>query len=402
MSQSPAAPKASGALRAVTLAGRAGLWDVTWQEGRITQIAQSHGPQAKGGYLSAPFVDIHTHLDKTMTVARMPRRASSLFDAIDMMAKDAANWTQTDVRARASLALEQAYHHGTSAMRSHIDWHQATPPGGFGALSELAADWRGKLHLELAALIPLDLVADVAPQAAQALAPVNGVLGAFLYRNDDMAAKLAQVFDLAERHDLALDFHVDEGLDPEACGFDLILRETEQRGLKGRVLCGHACSLSIRDPLEVADLLARAVAAGLGLTVQPGANAHLQDGQQGRTPRLRGLAPLLEADQAGMSIMLGSDNVRDAFYPYGDYDMSDVLRLATINGHLDPEMWIAAITERPSAWMGLDLALREGGAADFNWFAVQDAAELVSSPRAARTIWRAGQMLSASSEGDAK
>lgn len=383
-------------LTGIAIAGRRGAWDLTHRGGRITALRPSRAQG--GGFVTPLFADIHTHLDKTFTTQRMPRRAESLFEAIEMMGADAAGWTPEDIRARAGLALRRAYHHGTALMRSHVDWHGAEPPAAWHALHDLATEWRGRLDLQLASLTPLDLLPEIGPAIAARLRADGGILGAFVYRNDDLAAKIATVFDLAEHYGLDLDFHVDEGLDPQAQGFDEIVAQTAARGMAGRVLCGHSCSLSIRDPDQVARLLDAAARVGVGLTVLPGANSYLQDAAPGRTPRLRGLAPLREAQAAGMAVMIGSDNVRDGFFPYGDYDLADTFRLAVIAGHLPPDDWLDAISTRPAGWMGRSLGIEEGAPASFIRHDAADLAELVSRPRAARQIWRDGHVLP--QEGD--
>lgn len=377
-------------LTGVRLVGRDGHWDLSVGDGRIAALTAS---AERGGGLVLPLLaDIHTHLDKTFTASRMPARATSLFHAIEMMQADALGWDHADVRRRASRALDRAWRHGTALMRSHVDWYDTTP-AAWPVLRDLAGEWQGRVGLEIASLTPLDLFPDVGEAIARTVQADGGVLGAFIYRNDDLAAHLALVFDLAEKYDLRLDFHVDESLDAEARGVDAVVAETERRGLAGRVLCGHGCALSVRDPGEVADLLARAGAAGLGLTVLPGCNAYLQDAGAGRTPRLRGLAPMHEARAAGLEVMIGSDNVRDAFFPYGDYDLFDAFRGAALLGHLQPEDWLDAVSETPARWMGKSLALTEGGPADFIRLDAEDLTDALSRPRAPRAVWRDGRIL---------
>lgn len=378
-------------LQGITLAGQSGFWDLEQEAGRITALRPA--TMGGGGYVMPLLADVHTHLDKTMTASRMPRRAQSLFDAIEMMGQDAARWSDDDLRSRATQGLAKAFHHGTALMRSHVDWSYVEAPRSWHVLRELAQDWRGRVDLQRASLTALDDLVRIGADIAPILRRDGGILGAFVYRNDDLAAHIKTVFDLAESHDLHLDFHVDEGLDVEARGIDAIIEETARRGMAGRVLCGHGCALSVRDPAEVETLLGRAAEAGIGLTVLPGANSYLQDAGPGRTPRLRGLAPLQEAAAAGVPVMLGSDNVRDGFFPYGDYDLIDVLRMGVLMGHLPPEDWLDAISARPAVWMGHDLSLRSGGPADFIHFDATDLNDVISRPSAVRRVWRDGAVL---------
>lgn len=382
--------ESTSVLDGVRVAGRAGHWRLSVEGGRLA-LAPS---QATGGGLVLPLMaDAHVHLDKTYTSARIPGRPATLFDAIEMMGRDALRWTEADLRARAGEGLERAYSHGTGAMRSHVDWTARDVPLAWRVLNELAQDWRGRVELQLAALSPLDLLAEAGDGIARRVARDGGVLGAFVYRNARLPEKLGRVFDLAERHDLCLDFHVDEGLEPEAQGIDAIVAETARRGFGGRVLCGHGCALSVRPEDDVRAVLDRAGAAGLALTVLPTTNMWLQDNRPGHTPRLRGLAPLREARAAGVEVLFASDNVRDAFYPHGDYDMADVFRAAVLGAQLEPEDWLGAIGTQAARWCGAVQAIEDGGPAEFIWHDARDPDDLVSRPRAARQVWRGGQPL---------
>lgn len=387
----------ASAMTGMAVAGRAGLWDMTLKGGRIAAMRPS---AVTGGGLVLPLLaDIHTHLDKTFTIARLPRRATSLFEAIGMMEGDAFHWTSADIRRRAALALARAIGHGTALMRSHVDWLDARAPLAWPVLRELAQDHKDRITLQLASLTPLDAFAAHGEVIAAQVRDSGGVLGAYVYHNDDLAAKVATVFDLAERHGLELDFHVDEGLETDARGIDAIVAEAERRRMGDRVLCGHACALSVRPASAVSRLLERAAAAGIGLTVLPGANGYLQDASPGRTPRLRGIAPMQEAQAAGMAVMVGSDNVRDGFFPYGDYDMIDVFRQAVLAGQLQPDQWLGAISETAAARMGRSLALHEGGPADFIWLDASDLGDLVSRATARRVVFRGGAPMRNADDG---
>ncbi len=379
------APRLSG----VRLADRAGTWDIAVRDGRIAALSPVE--QGGGGMVLPLLADVHVHLDKTFTGHRIEGRPATLFDAIDAMSADRALWTEDDVRARAQRALERAWRSGTGAMRTHVDWSEAEVPLAWPVLCELREEWRGRVHLQLASLSPVELLVEEGAAIAARVARDGGVLGGFVYRNGALEEAVEKVFALADRHDLRLDFHVDEGLEPEAQGFDVIVAETARREMAGRVLCGHACSLAIRPEDEVARVLDAAGEAGVALTVLPTTNAWLQDGTPGRTPRLRGLAPLHEAREAGIEVMIASDNVRDGFYPFGDYDLVEVFRAAVLAAHLDPADWSHAIADMPANWCGMTLpALEEDEPADFLWIDAEDWADLVSCPRARRVVWRDG------------
>jgi cytosine deaminase len=381
-------------LKGVAVAGRSGHYDISIDSGRIASLTPSQA--TGGGFITPLLADVHVHLDKTFTIGRIAERGSAkvecLFDAIDLMNIDRESWNSDDIRARATRGLETAYAQGVGAMRTHVDWTTPDVPTAWPVLNELRQEWKDRIDLELAALIHGDIVLDSGAAIAQRVAKDGGVLGAFFYRNADLEAKIEEMFRVAVQHDLKLDFHVDEGLEVEADGFSLIVAATKHHNMGGRVLCGHACSLSLRSPEELSRILDAAADAGTALVSLPTSNLYLQDRIGGKSPRLRGVAPLKEARHAGMDAMLGSDNVRDAFYPYGDYDPLSVLRLAAPVCHLEPDEWLDSITTLPARFIGSDRvnALNEGRTANFIWHDATDINDLISRPQTRRVIWRDG------------
>ncbi|MFK4821061.1 amidohydrolase family protein [Ochrobactrum quorumnocens] len=384
-------------LKGVAVANLRGYYDIGLDAGRITSLTPSQA--TNGGFVTPLLADVHVHLDKTFTIERIAQRGSAkvecLFDAIDLMNVDRQTWNADDIRVRATRGLEAAFAHGVGAMRSHVDWTTPEMPTAWPVLNELRDEWKDRIDLELAALIHGDIVLDAGVEIAERVAKDGGVLGAFFYRNADLEAKVEAMFRLAVQHSLKLDFHVDEGLEPEADGFSLIVAATKHHKMSGRVLCGHACSLSLRSPQELSSILDAAADAGTALVSLPTSNLYLQDRLGGKSPRQRGVAPLIEARRAGMDAMLGSDNVRDAFYPYGDYDPLSVLRLAAPVCHLEPDDWLDSVTTLPARFIGSDCVqvLSEGGPANFIWHDATDINDLISRPQARRVIWRDGTII---------
>ncbi|WP_176072696.1 amidohydrolase family protein [Brucella intermedia] len=381
-------------LQGVAIAGRTGHYDIQIEDSRIASLVPSQA--RNGGFVTPLFADIHVHLDKTFTIRRIAENGDAkvdcLFDAIDLMNTDRKNWSEADIRARATQGLQAAFEQGVGAMRSHVDWTTPEVPTAWPVLNELRQEWKDRLDLQLAALVHGDLVLDAGSQIAARVAKDGGVFGAFFYRNADLEAKIEEMFRVAVQHDLNLDFHVDEGLEVEADGFSLIVSATVRHGMAGRVLCGHACSLSLRGPDELQRILDAAADAGTALVSLPTSNLYLQDRIGGKSPRLRGVAPLKEARAAGMDVMLGSDNVGDAFYPYGNYDPLAILRLAAPVCHVEPQEWLDSITTLPSRLIGSERIqpLQVDGLASFIWHDAEDLTDLISRPQARRVVWRDG------------
>ena len=254
-------------------------------------------------------------------------------------------------------ALTEAWPAGTRALRTHLDWGGAEAPVSL-AVFEAAA--RGMARPRRAAVRGADAArpvrrGDAGERIAQAVQRAGGVLGAFVYRNDGIVHKLGRVFDLAQAYGLALDFHVDEGLDADATGLRTIAQLMIARGLQGRVACGHACSLSVQDDAAANETLALCAQAGIHLSRCPPPTSTCR--APGTARRCSAASRAARSRGAwACAPSLATDNVQDAFYPYGGYDLVETFGLGVQMAHLAPAAdWLDAITVSPArrwAWPG--------------------------------------------------
>jgi len=370
-------------------------FDVALRGERVTGIEPVPGPVR--GTLASALVDVHVHLDKNYTVDEVGAADGDLFAAIQRSAAHRERWTGLSVRERMGRALEDAWRSGTRAMRTHLDWVEPEDPLALGVFESLRSEWAGRIALQFVSLTPLDVFEDASAgeRIAASVARAGGVLGAFVYRNERLREKLARVFELAERHRLDLDFHVDEGLDPEADGLEAIAALAAPAHWRGRVTCGHCCSLSVRPAAGARATLCACAAAVIHLVALPTTNLYLQ-GAWDETPVPRGITRLREAAEAGLRPCIATDNVADAFHPYGSYDLVETFGLGVQVAHLSPaDDWLDAVTSRPAAAMGLewDGRIRIGCPADLVVLGARTAHELLTPAGRSRTVIRGGRAI---------
>jgi cytosine deaminase len=378
-------------------AGDAQVFDVTLAGDRVESIAPSASQsQARGTLLSA-LVEAHAHIDKNYTVQEVGAAQGNLFAAIDRMAKHRAGWSGQTLRPRMERALHEAWQSGARALRTHIDWVEGEPPAALAVFEALREEWRGRIELQFVSLTPLDLFADLAAgeRIARQVKRAGGVLGAFVYRNEGLVHKLGRVFDLAQDQGLGLDFHVDEGLDADASGLRSIAQLMRARDFRRSVVCGHCCSLAMQDDAVANETLALCAGAGIHIVALPTTNLYLQ-GAWDRTPVPRGITRIHEAAARGLRASLATDNVQDAFYPYGSYDLLETFGLGVQMAHLAPaEEWLDAITVSPAKALGLawDGRIAPGCPADLVLLAATGEHELVGPRGRRRTVIRGGQKI---------
>ena len=235
-------------------AGADEVFDVSIDGGVVKSIEPS--TQAARGTLLSGLVDAHVHIDKNYTVREVGAAEGDLFAAIGRMAAHRAGWTADALRIRMTRALDDAWRSGTRAVRTHLDWGEPTAPASLAVFEALREAWRGRIELQFVALTPLDLFADAdaGARVASIVKRADGALGAFVYRNEGIVHKLGRVFDLAQEHGLALDFHVDEGLDAQATGLRTIAQLAIARGMVGRVTGSTATTplMKTKSPTRLA------------------------------------------------------------------------------------------------------------------------------------------------------
>ena len=306
------------------------------RSGRVAGL--KNGPFGKSPRMVLPkLTEAHCHLDKCHTLHRIGDVGGDLLAAISAQAQDKQNWTEEDLAQRAQRGLDECQSAGCQTVRTHIDWgDSAAPPLAWHILAELQPQ---TATLQLAALTSIDQMADpvfAATVATHVAGTTGGILGSFVLNQDTeiLRAGLHNTFAEAYRLGLALDFHVDESLD-DLNGVELIADTALEMRHQGPVLCGHAVSLMNKTDQDLARIADKLAQAGIVICTLPTTNLYLQ-GRVAGTPIQRGITRVQELMQLGVSVIVGSDNVADAFCPLGQHDPRAALHLACLAGHLDP------------------------------------------------------------------
>ena len=87
------------------------------------------GPTGGSPWMVLPkLTECHVHLDKCFAISRMNGVRGGLQAAIAAQAADRVHWTQSDIRSRATRALEDLITSGCGSIRSHVDWGRDDNP----------------------------------------------------------------------------------------------------------------------------------------------------------------------------------------------------------------------------------------------------------------------------------
>jgi cytosine deaminase len=191
---------------------------------------------------------------------------------------------------------------------------------------------------------------------------------------------------LAERHDLPVDLHLDEHLEPERMLAPMVADAVIARGLQGRVTFSHLCALSALAAAPARALIDKIARAEITVIALPETNLLLQDRVDG-TPRRRGVTLVRELLAGGVKIRLGTDNVRDWFCPFGDGDMLDTALSGAMAAHLDdPSELIGAICDGRCS-------IEQGAPADLVLIPASSFDDALARRRAGRIVFKGGRQV---------
>jgi cytosine deaminase len=298
--------------------------------------------------------------------------------------------------------LRCAHAHGTAAVRTHLDSLPPQDEISWAVFDEMRERWKGRIELQAVALIGPQELADKPKvmRAGKIAKRVGGLLGGATASDPNSARSMLNVVEVAGELGIDIDMHCDETLDPNSSVLLHLAEAVLTTGFTGKVTAGHCCSLSVQDDVTLGRTAETVAKAGIAIVSLPMCNMYLQDRSNGRTPRMRGVAPLVELKAAGIPVAIASDNVRDPFYAYGDMDGLEVLREAGRVLHFDHPQETAWEAAR---MIGADAAkiagftyrgeIAVGAPADLLLFRARTWTELFARPQADREVLRAGEAI---------
>ncbi|MEM9319169.1 MAG: cytosine deaminase [Pseudomonadota bacterium] len=373
--------------------------DLTIADGKLSDGPADQVIEMGRAMVFPAFIDMHTHLDKAQMWNRTPNPDGTFEGALEGVNSDKpGRWDEADLVPRMSFALRSAYAHGTRAIRTHLDYFGAGAERSWPVFDRLRDSWRGQIDLQAVVLTGSDLAMDetALAQCADLVARYGGVMGSCTYPGPNQRAEIAGFFAAAEARGLALDFHVDETMNPDVNTLRDIAEVAIETGFVRHVVVGHLCALSTMPEAQALATLDLVAKAGLKVVSLPMCNLYLQDRHGARTPRNRGITLVHEMKARGISVSFASDNTRDPFYAYGDMDMLEVMREATRIGHLDHSDadWTHAFLTNPAAACGFEgPSLAPGAPADLVICKARNWTELFARPQADRIVLRHGRAI---------
>ncbi|OBZ10156.1 amidohydrolase family protein [Bacillus sp. FJAT-26390] len=381
------------------------LMDVGIRQGTIVYLAPSGGEhlpeahrtqQGNGGMLLPGFVEPHIHLDKAYLLSRMEQEAASLQDAIRMTADMKQGFTKEDMSARSMAVIREAVRSGVTHMRCHAEVDPILGLSAFEAAIELKEKVKHALDLQIV-VFPQEGISKSAGTAElmeEAMRLGGDVVGGITYQDLDLSAHLQFVFDLADKYGKPIDFHADFSDNPEQLAIAEIARRTIAAGMQGQVSAGHVTSLGSLERGQAAKAAELIKEADLHIMSLPATDLFI-NGRGDQEKQRRGLAPISLLREKGVNVVIGVNNVRNPFTPFGKADPLETAWLlavtAYMGGEADARQLIEMLTDGAARALGIQhYGLQIGAQADMVLFAVASERDILLDKPEQRTVWKRG------------
>lgn len=320
-------------IRRVRIDDEKPLVDIGIRDGRIAAIEE--GIEAKGaeeidaeGRVALPgFIEPHLHLDKAFLHRRMPARLGTLDEAIRVTGILKAKQERKDVLERSRRVLDMAISSGTTLIRAHPDVDPIQNLIGVETAIELRDEYRDLIDLQIVAfpqegILKTPGVVELMEKAIELGADVVGGCPYNEISWDDTKKHIDTVFAMAMKHDLPVDMHADfsdDATDQRFMSAEYIARKTIETGYQGRVALGHVTSPAALEPEKLKPLIALLQEAHIAIITLPATDLYL-GGRKDVVNQRRGVTPVRALRAGGVNVAYSSNNVRNAFTPFGKAD----------------------------------------------------------------------------------
>ena len=310
------------------------LMDIGIKEGKIAAIEEKIEGRAvesidAGGRAVIPgLVEPHLHLDKAMLHRRLPATLGTLDEAIRVTGILKSRQKREDVLERSRQVLDMAVQNGTVAIRAHPDVDHIQGLIGVETLLQLREEYKHLLDLQIVAfpqegILKSEGTYDLMEEAMGIGADVVGGCPYNEVSWDATRQHIDMVFEMAQKHDADVDMHADfsdEVADKRFTCAASIAQKAIDAGYQGRVSLGHVTSLGALTTEELKPITDLLCEAGISVVTLPATDLYL-GGRKDEKNQRRGLTPVRALCNAGVNVAYSSNNVRNAFTPFGKADM---------------------------------------------------------------------------------
>jgi len=318
------------------------------------------------------FVESHAHFDKSFSWIKYPNLKSNYENALSVNLEEHVTRTANTVLNRAEKSINLAIKNGYRAIRTHIDTYNSQDQEIWTKLYDLQKKYADFLTLQFVSLAQIDFWGtNEGDLVAKNFELNNGILGGVLVPPFDrprVIQNLSEMLLLAKKYKLEVDLHIDESSVEPGLGIKVLLNTIEKLNSNVKVTCSHSSSLLLLKDNELKKLADKMFKKNITVIALPLTNFWLLNRQEKNTIS-RPVAPIKQLQKAFIDVSIGSDNVQDPWYPFGNFDPFYLMSHAMPMLQLNPwdRLSLSAIFNAPSRLLNLnwDGVIKKGCPADF-------------------------------------
>lgn len=308
------------------------LVDIGIADEKIAKIGSNLGGRrildVDGDVVVPTFIESHIHPDKALLERIKPNLEGTLSGALRITGELKRKFVQEEVMSRARQVLNMLISNGTTIARVHPDTDPLAGLTGFKSMLELRKEYEGLIDLQIVAFPQEGIVKS--PGAYEivedALKLGADVVGGCPYNEDSFENTKKHIdlmFALAKKYDKDLDFHADFGddiNDPRSRAIDYIIEKTMVEGYQGRVTVGHMITLASVDPSVLENTIRKMKDARINVVPLPATDLYM-GGRSDKTRVRRAVLNPAPFVRGGVNVAFSSNNIRNAFTPFGKGDL---------------------------------------------------------------------------------
>lgn len=340
------------------------LQDVAIKDGKIAAIGHAIDADAKqvieanGKVLVPGFIEGHIHLDKALIADRLPNKSGTLKEAIEVTAKLKPTFTKEDILDRAQRTIEMLIVNGTTHIRTHAEFDPSQGFTGFEAIMELKEKYKSFIDMQVVAFPQEGIFKAPGTEEMmfQAMEAGADVVGGIPYNDSPAKEHIDLVFEIAKKYGKPIDFHQDFKDDPEGMTIEYICEKTIAEGYEGQVSLGHVTALGAVPKKQLEPIIEGLAKAQISIMSLPATDLHM-GGRNDEYNVRRGLTPIRALRDGGVNMCIATNNIRNAFTPYGTGDLVQTAMLAIPTAHLggaaDLPTVLPMITTNPAKALGI-------------------------------------------------
>lgn len=357
------------------------LTDILIKNGKFDTISENINPSenvkvidAKGNLAAPPMIDPHVHLDAVLVSGLLPRKneTGTLLEAIDIWSEWKPGLTKKMLKENARKVIDWYIANGVLRVRTHADCTDPTLIT-VESLLELKEEVKELIDIQVVAFPQNGIFTDPAnkdllKESINMGIDVVGGAPHIEYTREDGVRDVETVYELAEKHGLLIDIHIDETGDPHSRFIEVMAKESINRNMGKRSTASHTTAMHNYNNDYAYKLIGNLAKADMNMIVNPSANLLLQSRMDGY-PKTRGIARADDMLARGVNVSIGHDSVMDPWYSMGKCSMLQQAFLMFHAGHMNGteqvQQLFDMITLNSARTMHLDYyGISEGNQAD--------------------------------------